>query len=407
MSSIDSKEQSSHNGNNKFTPDKFWKLAEQKFAELGIPGAAVAVSLNYARIGKWQEAAKYIVVANLLWILSKIIAEIAPIIIKRIKRLITGIDESLSWENFVLKRRYLDALNNYCYDLGIEGFGEVPPLALEDIFVTPFFCFSNNNSLNISVKRDIWSMLPKAESSSKYHTYRRILIEAGPGYGKTTLTRYLTFSYASNDYKKHQAKPLLPILLVLRSIHHHINSAQSPSLASLVLKQLNKLSSMPKDLQEIPESFFEEYIKRGNAIIMLDGLDEVPDDRKNIVIDWIDSNLNACLSQFVITTRPQKYERLLRNSVYRVSIVGFNKAQKKEFIRKWYQVRIKREKWDVLLRENKIKSPDKRLSEEQVILQIRKEADDFSEDLVSQLSINQALNQLATNPLLITMIAVM
>ncbi len=52
-------------------------------------------------------------------------------------------------------------------------------------------------------------------------------IVADPGYGKTTLTRFLTLNYANKSYREHRAQRLIPVLL-LRSIYTQIQDERSP-----------------------------------------------------------------------------------------------------------------------------------------------------------------------------------
>jgi hypothetical protein len=88
----------------------------------------------------------------------------------------------------------------------------------------------------------------------------------------------------------------------------------------------------------------------------------------------------------------------------KLKVLDFTPDQKQQFIDKWYGALIQR-KWQSLLEYNRQKSGSRRLAEEEVEAKSKQEAKDCADDLTKQIFASPALNDLARNPLLITMIA--
>ncbi|MGI0488765.1 NACHT domain-containing protein [Pantanalinema rosaneae CENA516] len=303
-----------------------------------------------------------------------------------------------------IDQKYLKALQGYCYDLEVEGLkGDFPSLALEEVFV-PLSLDADPARFAISPSiRQIWSLLPRQGQLVADNRYRRIAIVANPGYGKTTLTRYLTLKYANSSYHEFGAADLLPILLILRSIYADIRDEQTPMLPDMVQKQVKGLPRC-QDL-DVSADWFEKQLESGRCLVMLDGLDEVPEVCREIVSKWAKRQMQTYPSQFILTSRPHGYDEGLFQGVERISIVDFNLDQKEDFIYKWYKAVLWHKKWESHWQLSQAKPNHERLSPEQAKAQSDAEAEAAAEDLIRQIIEIPSLNELAKNPLLITIIA--
>jgi len=304
-----------------------------------------------------------------------------------------------------VQRDFLELLKTYCYDLEIEGFrGDLPPLALDDVFVPIRLDSDPSRLLNQDLIKGIWDLLPKSGQAKEDYLYKRLAVVADPGFGKTTLTRHLVLSYANQSYLAHDAKALIPLLLLFRTIHKAIQSEQLPSLPDLVVGQTRELPQ-GQDLNLQPAKVLA-WLNRGECLVMLDGLDEVPEARRELVSRWANRQMQQYPSSvFLLTSRPHGYDSTLFRAVQRVNILEFNRPQKEDFIQRWYGVVIRRQKWDVLWQENQEKPETHRLSKTMLEQRIQDDAQKAADDLIGQLALNPALNALAANPLLITIIA--
>jgi hypothetical protein len=305
------------------------------------------------------------------------------------------------------ERKYLQALQTYCHTLEVEGFrGNLPPLALADV-VIPLRLDTDRGNVYGQAKNatTIWYFLPRSglEEKSPQH---RLAIVADPGYGKTTLTRYLALSYSCPTYEEQGATKLLPVLLRFRDIHGSIQSETQPKLDALIVQVIKGLPNC--SALQVAEPWMKQQLKAGKCLVMLDGLDEVPEERRETLSRWAKRQMQEYDSFFILTSRPHGYDASLFQGVgvRQLEILNFTNDQKRAFLEKWYRVVLWRQKWEILLRENQQKPQPQRLSEEQVKAQSEADAQQAAADLYRQIVGNLAINtQLAVNPLLLTIIA--
>ncbi|MFY9975871.1 MAG: hypothetical protein WAK53_16560 [Chromatiaceae bacterium] len=117
-------------------------------------------------------------------------------------------------------------------------------------------------------------------------SHRRLVVLGDPGSGKTTLLRYLSLPYArdlaegtaSVQAKLGQEEPhRLPILLPLRQVGAFLRSASDDGIEGHALLLRFLLRSLAEERIELPPDFFDAWLRSGEAVLLLDGMDEVPD----------------------------------------------------------------------------------------------------------------------------------
>ncbi|MGJ3245132.1 MAG: GUN4 domain-containing protein [Elainellaceae cyanobacterium] len=305
-------------------------------------------------------------------------------------------------------RQYLEALKTECYNLPVEGFGRYsPPLVLQKIYVPlrikadSFKRGTNAGRADTNLK--IWQLLPQAHHADRSFPYRLLAIIADPGYGKTTLIRFLTLSYANQSYIEHGVKELLPIRLLFRDFYGDIQSKTQPTLPQLIVKQVQQLPRC----QELrtSEPWLKDQLMQGKCLVMLDGLDEVPDARRELLSRWANWQMQTYPSQFILTSRPHGYDGDLFDGVQPIDILDFTNDQKRTFIDQWYEFRTW-ETWRLHWETSQRQPEAQRLSREQAEAQSAAEATKAADDLSQQLFREAHLVELAKNPLLLTIIAV-
>ncbi|RSM80020.1 signal transduction protein [Kibdelosporangium aridum] len=195
-----------------------------------------------------------------------------------------------------------------------------------------------------------------------------------PGSGKTTLLRYT----ARHAFKNRRRK--IPILLYLRD--HVSIIVNGISLANLARKAL-----MDQDILE-PAGWFEQKLRRGRCLVLLDGLDEVARDvDRRRVSEWADNQIKRYpKNDFVLASRPQGYRSAPIDGAAVLQVRSFTDRQIQRFIRGWY----------LAVEKNTTKG-----SNDEVAGRAEAEA----EDLLGRLHKAPALAALTVNPLLLTMIA--
>ncbi len=146
--------------------------------------------------------------------------------------------------------------------------------------------------------------------------HRHLVVLGDPGSGKTTLLRYLALLYARDmaTSGKETLKRLgvqeagsLPVLLPLRRVGAFL-AARRPREDgteghALLLDFLYEM--LRNEKIELPAGFFEAYLRQGKAVILLDGLDEVADPNlRRRVSEMVDAFARAYAGcRFVVTSR--------------------------------------------------------------------------------------------------------
>ncbi len=234
---------------------------------------------------------------------------------------------------------YREALKTYCSSVEVEGFQNLPGLPLKEIFIPLRIDESAQRSiLRQESPKEIRDFLPK-KPGEFFH--RRIAIVAKPGYGKTTLMRHLAYVYVTNSPQR--TPHFIPILLRFREIYELIpfdqstekKEEKSSSLSALILQHLAK---QPQFQNLKPNrQWLEKNFKKGNCLVLLDGLDEVPKVRREAVREWVDRQMKVYRhTQFILTSRPQGFEQKPDDPSYpiqidsRLEILDFTNDQKQD-----------------------------------------------------------------------------
>ncbi|NEQ51921.1 MAG: NACHT domain-containing protein [Leptolyngbya sp. SIO3F4] len=219
--------------------------------------------------------------------------------------------------------------------------------------------------------------------------YRRLAILGAPGSGKTTLMRYMTLMYALRKPRRiHPKAPdFIPVLLYLRDIYRPIIENSDLALADLLTDWVQDLQRT--DPLKPPKGWFAKKLKQKRLLILLDGLDEVADeqDRKQ-VSRWVDQQMyDYPETAFILTSRPLGYKHAqLQQGVTVLEVAPLTSAQIQGFVNQWY-------------RETEIKAQGHE------DLGVIESANRQAKLLLQEIDNNNALKDLAENPLLLTMIA--
>ncbi|MDJ0580315.1 GUN4 domain-containing protein [Crocosphaera sp.] len=303
--------------------------------------------------------------------------------------------KTVRWKLSRFEQQYKKSLFDYYRDFKTEGFKiGLPVLDLEDVFVPLKLAVEiprnvANNSLipktKDSSEQEIWTYLA---NSSQIRAYQHIAILAPPGYGKTTLLQKVTLTYAKKAHRKYKAPDLVPILLYLRNQHKEITGNSPPTLPELINAQVKNQPAFKKLTP--PPHWFSQRLKKGKCLVMLDGLDEVANaaDREK-VSKWVNEQIqqySQCL--FLLTSRPHGYDSNLFEAIGIVlEVKSFNIQQIKQFIHRWYL------QTECRMRQGRLDPA------------VEAVAKDNADNLIDRIIKNPSICQMASNPLLVTMIA--
>jgi predicted NACHT family NTPase len=183
----------------------------------------------------------------------------------------------------------------------------------------------------------------------------------------------------------------LPILLPLRSLGKHLKDNHSDPGHDGPALLLNYLFDYFRNQDiSLPAHFFDNALKSGKAVVLLDGMDEVADkaSRQRVarLIEKFAARYPDC--RFVVTSREVGYEGAARiGAGFGLARVrDFSPAEVRQFVRDWTRVV-----------ETTLAGSDAR--------EVLRLADAQAEQLIQAIDGNPRVAELAVNPLLLTVIA--
>lgn len=214
-----------------------------------------------------------------------------------------------------------------------------------------------------------------------------VIVLGDPGAGKTTFVKYLALRLARGEGKKIGLDDYLPILLPLAAFANALQN-RDIGLDDFIAEYF---AGIGLDLPIGP--MLKEALKAGRALILLDGLDEVRDlNMRNTVVervlDFFAFHRRAG-NKFVLTSRVVGY-RAVRPSaegLAECTVVDFEDDEIEEFVAHWTS------------------AIEKQIQGNTAVAQTDAETD--RRELLDAINHNPGVRQLASTPLLLTILALM
>jgi len=202
---------------------------------------------------------------------------------------------------------------------------------------------------------------------------QRSVLLGKPGSGKSTLLKHIAVNISKNRKSSVEtAKNIVPILFKV-SEYAEANKAKPP---------VNLHDFLCSRIEAKYRDFIDATLLRSDALILIDGLDEVTDKALRIkVTERIEEFICAYpRCQCIVTSRITGYsEARLRASFTHFQLADFTEAQIKQFSVNWISAIHKGREREKIVKE--------------------------AEELFSSIRQNDSVFKLATNPLLMTIIA--
>ena len=171
-------------------------------------------------------------------------------------------------------------------------------------------------------------------------SHDKLLILGKPGAGKTTFLKWLAIQCNSSQFGN-----VVPIFVMLKEF---AEAKEQPTLLEYISGQFRECGV--EDSQSV-----ETMLNRGRALILLDGLDEVRDaEHDRVLSDLCNASRQFHTSRFVMTCRIAAQEYTFEQFT-EVEVADFDDKQIADFSTKWFQVKdsVKAEQFPLQLQENK------------------------------------------------------
>ncbi|WP_088243905.1 NACHT domain-containing protein [Calothrix rhizosoleniae] len=187
--------------------------------------------------------------------------------------------------------------------------------------------------------------------------YSKLMVLGKPGAGKTTFLKYLTIQCIQGNFLKY----CIPVFIPLKQF---AEIEGEPGLLDYICQWLGECGVSEAETKA------QQILKKGRALVLLDGLDEVREEDSDRIIKEIRQfSQQFSLSQFVITCRIAASDYTF-DQFTEVEVADFEDEQIKKFAKSWFEI--------------------KNL--------------DYAEDFIQQLEDNPQIKELATSPLLLTLL---
>jgi formylglycine-generating enzyme required for sulfatase activity/energy-coupling factor transporter ATP-binding protein EcfA2 len=206
----------------------------------------------------------------------------------------------------------------------------------------------------------------------------RVVVLGDPGSGKSTLLKYIALRLAS------EANAPLPILMPLNAYARFLNSGEELNLQAYLPRYF---ASQAQGISNL-EPLFESAILNGQAVILLDGLDEIQKDRSHLVqkIEIFAGEAASRGNKLVVTSRIVGYnETRLASQWSHHTLLDFSPQDIENFASRWCLAFEKSALGD---------TPE-----------ARSLAEKERRALLAAVETNPGVARLASNPLLLTILA--
>ncbi|WP_052069522.1 serine protease [Streptacidiphilus albus] len=162
---------------------------------------------------------------------------------------------------------------------------------------------------------------------------RRVLIRGAAGSGKTTLMQWLATVTARRELPPPLAelRDCVPLLLRLRTL---VRLGELPAPEDFLAAVAKPLTGLPG-----AAGWVTEQLRRGRLLLLVDGVDEVPEADRPRVRDWLLELLAAYPdARYVVTTRPSAVREgwLSQAGFTELELLPMSRADVATFITTWH-----------------------------------------------------------------------
>jgi hypothetical protein len=149
-----------------------------------------------------------------------------------------------------------------------------------------------------------------------------------PGSGKTTLLQHMLLTLAKGDIVLNDCEVAIPVFVKVRQL----NFDNLPNVDELLEVAEGKVFAGARP------GFLKRQFEKGNVILLLDGLDEAPSEKRKLLNNWISDLIDLYPnSHYIVASRPAGYQSSFFNKLgfNEVSLCEFDDNQIQQYVSKW------------------------------------------------------------------------
>ena len=189
--------------------------------------------------------------------------------------------------------------------------------------------------------------------------HSKLMILGKPGAGKTTFLKHLAILCNDNESKFQNNR--VPVFIPLREL---AEAEKQPTLQKYIAGRWVELGLSKDNADES----VDVILRKGRALVLLDGLDEVrKKDDKRIINEINHFTKQFCNCQFVITCRIAAQEYIFEQFTD-VEVADFGIEQIETFASKWFEAKKEPGKADMFIRQLENNEPVKELATTPILL---------------------------------------
>lgn len=256
--------------------------------------------------------------------------------------------ESLNREDTAITDEVIDKYHEICnlaYSkirfTGISVAEKKELQCLDDFYVENTFSYYNKEIKQFCNQDD--DMLLNLSISNYFDYCNKIVLLGAAGLGKST-----TLNYIFCNYEKLFEEKVVKIKIDLKEYAGHICEKKFCILQCLCDEVLRRVPRNVID-KKSSEKLIAKYLEDGKCLIILDALDEIPNQsRRNKVRDEVENFCNIYyMNRFIITSREAGYLRnRFDDSFIHIRINNFTDDQIKEYSKKWRSKNFSQKSFD-------------------------------------------------------------
>ena len=174
-----------------------------------------------------------------------------------------------------------------------------------------------------------------------------LMVLGNPGAGKSTFLRRMGLE-ALKEKERRVQHDCIPVMLELKQFN-----TENVDLIAAIAEELKHFGFLPS------QEFATKLLEEGKLLILLDGLDEVPKDFTNKVMDEIDNLVTHYeKNRFIASCRIAAYRSNFKHDFQVIELADFEDKQIEQFIDNWFNSELDKQSqtaekcWETLNSDN-------------------------------------------------------